>query len=333
MVKRKKFPPNTAGGKMISTIPKAKIGQNISQIETMLIKTAKKFKTLDYIYVVNGKNILQGIASIKEILQVPDKRVKIEKIMKKDLVVVHPSTDQERMVYLALKHGIKAIPVVDRGMRLLGVVQYDTILQIFNQEVREDIFRFGGIYHKVGKEFDTLTAPVIKMIKARLPWLVVGIAGGIIAASVVSFFEGILSKYLILTAFIPVLVYMGDAAGTQSETLIVRGVALNPKLSARKWLKRELIVAISLGLFCGAIVGIVGMLGWGGGYLLGSILGVSMFLGILAGIFISTLFPLILKKLNVDPAVASGPFATIVSDIANLVIYFIIASLLLGILD
>ncbi|MEM5766538.1 MAG: magnesium transporter [Candidatus Aenigmatarchaeota archaeon] len=155
--------------------------------------------------------------------------------------------------------------------------------------------------------------------------------GGILAATIVSFFETILSKYLILAAFIPVLVYVSDAAGTQSETLIVRGFALDPKLSIKRWIKRELLVSLYLALVCGLLLAILELLGWQRNFSIAWVVGLSMFLGIMAGTSISTFLPIILKKLNVDPAFAAGPFATLLSDITTLAIYFVIAGIFLTI--
>ena len=324
----KEFPPNTAGSKMISSIPSVQLGATISEIGKMLSKKAKTLETMDYIYVTDKKDVLRGVVSIKETYGVP-KDTKVENIMKKELVFVHPLTNQERLVYLALKHGIKSIPVLDKDNHLLGIVPYDTILKIFNKEVHNDIFRFGGLYHKVGDDFNTLTASAWSMIKRRIVWLIVGLIGGIVAASVVSFFDNILSNLIALAAFMPVLVYMSDAAGTQSETLIVRGFAINPEISLEKWFTRELVVALSLGLFCGVVLGAIGMFGWGS-YMLGIVVGLSMFFSIIGGISISTLLPTLFRKLKIDPAIAAGPFATIVSDILTLAIYFSVASVLLG---
>ncbi|MDI6798698.1 MAG: magnesium transporter [Candidatus Aenigmarchaeota archaeon] len=324
----KKFPPNTAGGKMISTVPIANIGQTISEIEGMLLRTAKNFKTLDYVYVVDEKSRLRGVASIKEILQVPRKSVKIEKIMKKDLVVAHPLTHQETVVYLALKNNIKAVPVVDKENHLLGIVPYDTILQTFHKEVHEDIFRFVGIHGHIEKELNVIKAPTSTMVKARLPWLIVGLVGGMIAASVVGVFENVLGAYLALAMFMPVLVYMSDAIGTQSETLIVRSIAINPKLSIKAYMLREFKVATYLALFCGIFLAIAAMLGLGT-YLLGLVVGLSMFLSIIVAVFIATFLPFILRKLKLDPAVATGPFATVITDILTLAVYFSVASIFL----
>ena len=238
----KKFPPRTAGACMIKEVPVVKLGETVGKVREMISKKVKSFETIDYIFVVDEENVLKGVISIKELFEVRKKNKLIEDVMKKNVVYVHPFTHQERVVYLALSHGIKMLPVVDKERHFLGVVPYDTILQIFNQETREDIFKFGGIFHRVGQEFNTITDSTKKMVRRRIPWLLVGIVGGTIAASIVSFFEAMLSKYLVLAAFIPVLVYMSDAVGTQSETLIVRGFALDPKLSIKKWLKREFFI-------------------------------------------------------------------------------------------
>jgi magnesium transporter len=126
--------------------------------------------------------------------------------MVKDLVTVGPYTDQERVVYLALSNGLKAIPVVDSEGKLLGAVPYDTILHIFNQEVQSDIFNFGGIFHRVGDEYTTINSSAAHMIRSRLPWLIVGVIGGTMAASLIGHFEDLLSIFIALASFIPVMV-------------------------------------------------------------------------------------------------------------------------------
>jgi len=324
----KKFPVKTAGACMITEVPVVKVGESVSDVKKKISKNVKKFATIDYIYVVDEENVLKGVISIKELLEVRKNR-KIEEVMKKDLVYVSPFTHQERVVYLALSHGIKMMPVLDKEKHFLGVVPYDTILQIFNQEAREDILKLGGIFYKVGQEFHTIKDSPKKMVRRRIPWLLIGIIGGTIAASIVSFFESMLSKYLVLAAFIPVLVYVSDAAGTQSETLIVRGFAIDPKLSIKKWLKREFSVAFYLAFVCGLLLSIFEIIGWEKNLSIAWVVGFSMFLGILAGTSISTLLPIILKKIGIDPAVAAGPFATLLSDIATLAIYFLVASIFL----
>ncbi len=324
---KRKFPPKSAGSRLVSAFPRAKIGNTIGSIEQILADKAKDFETIDYVYVIDEDNVLKGVISIKEIHS-SKKDAEIEDVMAKKLVVAHPLTDQERLVYLALSNGIKSIPVVDKQKRLLGIVPFNTILTIFNEEVREDIFKFGGIFHKIGKEYTTIKASASTMIKTRLPWLLIGVLGGTFTASIITNFENVLSALLALAAFAPVLTYLSDAVGTQSETLTVRSIALDPKLSLKSYFLREFAVAIILALVCGGLLSTVALFGWQDP-VLGLIVGTSMFLSILVAVFISTGFPFIFKKVNLDPAVASGPFATMISDVATMTIYFATASLLL----
>jgi magnesium transporter len=324
----KRYPPDTAGSRIVTAFPRVKLGEKIKDVEKMLLDEADAFETIDYLYVVDDNSVLKGVISIKE-LHASNKDATVEEIMKKKLVVARPLTHQERIVYLALSNKIKAIPVVDREKHLLGVVPYDTILQIFNEEVREDVFKFGGIFHKMGKEYTTIKSPAVTMIKTRLPWLIIGVLGGTITASIISSFEHVLNTLLALAAFAPVLAYLSDAVGTQSETLTVRSIALDPKLSLKSYFVRESAVAISLALACGLLLAVIALVGWKN-YILGLIIGVSLFLSIVSAVFISTGFPFLFKKVNLDPAIASGPFATMISDVATVVIYFSVASFLLA---
>ncbi|MCS7123105.1 MAG: magnesium transporter [Candidatus Aenigmarchaeota archaeon] len=326
---KKKFPPKTAGSQMITAVPTVKIGVTVNDLRRIILKNTKIFDTIDYIYVVDKNNVLSGVISIKELLSASE-NIKVEKLMKKNIVYVYPYTPQERVVYLALSNGIKAVPVVDKEKHFLGIVPYDTILRIFNEEVGEDIFRFGGImFHRDEKGISMITTSTLTMVKSRLPWLILGVIGGIVAASIVSIFENTLATLLALAAFIPSMVYLTDAAGTQSEALIIRAMALNPKISIKTYLIREFKVAFFLALICGLILSLISGIGWKN-LLLGSIVGVSMFLGMWAGILISTLLPIFFKKINIDPAAASGPFATLLSDITTLTIYFVVALVFLN---
>lgn len=325
---KQKYPSNAAGSRIITAFPQVKIGENIKDVEKMFLEKAEAFDTIDYVYVVDNNGLLKGVISIKE-LHASNKDVNVEDIMKKKLIVTHPLTHQERLVYLALSNKIKAIPVVDKEKRLLGIVPYDVILQIFNEEVREDVFKFGGIFHKVGTEYTTIKSSAMTMIKTRLPWLIIGVLGGAITASIISGFEHVLNSLLALAAFAPVLAYLSDAVGTQSETLVVRSLALDPKLSLKSYFVREFIVALVLALVCGMLLSGVALVGWNNPTL-GIIVGLSMFFSVISAVLISTGFPFLFKKVNLDPAVASGPFATMISDVATIIIYFSIASALLA---
>jgi magnesium transporter len=219
-------PLETAGRRITSKFLSAEEEDSIGSIKKSLLTRAKEFDTIDYIYVVNRSKVLRGVISVKEALQAFDE-TRVSSIMKRDVVYVDEHADQERVVYLVLENNLKVLPVVDKENRLLGVIPYDTILAIFHHEFREDILKTGGIHHEI-HEIEELTTPASKLVRARLPSLVLGLIGGLIAAYIVSGFEYVLSSYLALAAFIPVMVYLSDAIGTQSQTLTVRMIALNP---------------------------------------------------------------------------------------------------------
>ncbi|HOI41013.1 MAG TPA: magnesium transporter, partial [Methanobacterium sp.] len=269
-----------------------------------------------------------GVVSIKNLVRNKDKTIKANQIMDKNLVTVGADTSQERVVYQALSHGLKSIPVIDDEGGLMGVVPYDTILQLFNHEVQSDIFNFGGIFHKVGDEYTSINSTATHMIRSRLPWLIIGVIGGTLAASLIAQFEELLSSFIALASFIPVMVYMSDAAGAQTEALIIRSMALDTKLNIRKYLTREIIVATALagasGLFAAFLAYVTRQ-----NLTLGLIIFFALFLSIIASVAINTFAPLILKKFNYDPALATGPLATIFSDITTLAIYLAVALALL----
>ncbi len=249
--------------------------------------------------------------------------------MHQNPIYITKNTEPEEVVYLALSHGLKSIPVIENGKDFLGIIAHDDILRIFNSEVQEDIFKFGGIFHKVGDEYTSIQSSTGHMIRSRLPWLLIGVMGGIAAASLIAQFESLLSSFIALASFIPVMVYMSDAAGTQSEALIIRSMALDTNLSMRFYIIREIKVAAVIALVSGLLAGLMAFI-TRSNPLLGAIIFLSMFFSIIASVLIATTAPLLFKKLNYDPAVATGPLATIVSDITTLAIYLGVALLLIG---
>ena len=323
-----KYPEKTAGYNMITNIPVYNAEETLEKIENMLNQKCPEYTSLDYIYFTNNQNKLVGVISIKNLLASKDKSLKAFEIMVKDLITANTQTTQGRVVYLALSHGLKSIPVIDEHGRLQGVVPYDTILKIFNQEVQSDIFKFGGIFHRVGDEYTSIHSSAKHMIRSRLPWLIIGVVGGTLAASLIAQFEALLASFIALASFIPIMVYMSDAAGAQTEALIIRSMALESQLNFRNYLSREIIVATVLagasGLFAAFLAYVTRQ-----NLTLGIIIFSALFLSIIASVTINTFTPIILKKFNYNPALATGPLATILSDITTLAIYLAVAITLL----
>lgn len=324
MEKKAEYPRATAGYHLKNQVPAYSADSTLKDVENLLIDKSNQYRSMDYVYFKDHKGILQGVLSIKNLLKSPDKKVKAREVMVKDLVTVSPYTDQGKVVYLALSNGLKSIPVVEKNGRLLGAVLYDTILKIFNQEVQKDVFNFGGIFHRVGDEYTSINSSATHMIRSRLPWLIIGVIGGTLAASLIAQFEELLASFIALASFIPVMVYMSDAAGAQTEALIIRSMALDSHLVIRKYLSREIIVAIALAAVSGAFAALLAFI-TRQNIILGLIIFLALFLSIIASVAINTFAPLVLKKLNFDPALATGPLATIFSDISTLAIYLAVA--------
>ncbi|MDP2836347.1 MAG: magnesium transporter [Methanobacteriaceae archaeon] len=311
-----------------SKVPTCLLNQTIGEVQEYLETNSIEFDNIDYIYVLDDSNSLKGVISIKKLLS-SSHPLKASAVMHPEPISITKNTEPEEVVYLALSHGLKSIPVIENGNDFLGIITHYDILRIFNKEVQEDIFKFGGIFHKVGDEYTSIQSSAFHMIRSRLPWLIIGVMGGIAAASLIARFESLLSSFIALAAFIPIMVYMSDAAGTQSEALIIRSMALDTNLNMRFYIIREIKVAAVIALVSGLLAGLMAFI-TRSNPLLGAIIFLSMFFSIIASVIIATISPLIFKKLNFDPAVATGPLATIVSDIITLAIYLGVALLLIG---
>jgi magnesium transporter len=319
-------PPDAAAAQITERFVSFEEGETVGEVKKLISNRAKEFDVIDYVYIINSDKILQGVASLKDTLQASDD-VQLKKVMRRKPVTVYSDTDQERIVYLVLKYRLKSIPVVDRENRLIGVVPYDAIVKIFHHEFREDILKSGGIHHYI-KEIEDITTSASRLVRARIPSLILGLIGGLVAAYIVNGFENILSSYFVLASFIPVMIYLSDAIGTQSQTLIVRMIALEPAFSVKRYLVREVKVGGVLGIIFALLLFAAASVGWGISQA-GAIIGLSILISIVFQAVISTYLSILLAKLSVDPAVTSGPLTTIISDITTLTMYFGLASLLL----
>lgn len=326
------LPKDIAGGRITQKFISASEHDTIRSIKARISARARTFDVIDYVYVVTTQNVLVGVVSLKEVLQTVDDELSVNALMVRKLVTIDYHSDQERIIYIVLRYKLKAIPVVNETTRHLeGVVPYDAILEIFHHEFREDFLRLGGIHHKI-HEIEELTTPASKLIRARIPSLVIGLLGGLLAASIIGRFENILGYHLVLVAFIPVIIYLGDAIGTQSQTLVVRMIALDPSFSVVRYIFRELKVGLTIGVIIASLLFVAALLGWSAPVQVGLAIGISIFGSMLFQSLMATYLSIALSRFNVDPAVTSGPLTTIISDITTLALYFVVASLFLGLL-
>lgn len=312
--------------KMVVNVLKVKEKSTITSIIKKL-KEGKHFEIIDYVYILDDNERLVGVISIRELFTYPSK-TRVDKIMKRNLITINPETDQEKVAHIALKHGIKAVPVVEKG-KLLGVVTPQKILHILNKSLQEDILHFAGIHRSHLQYENTIKVPLHQAIIHRVPWLIIGLIGIIFAAIFISIFESVLNKHLILAFFIPAIVYMSNALGTQNQTLLVRDLSLLGKeLNIGYYFFRQMIISLFLGLIICSLA-FLGILFFWKTPFIAFVISISMFVAIIITGLTSLIMTLIINKFGQDPALGSGPFSTIVSDITSIVIYFLMAVWLL----
>ena len=310
------FPEDTAGGIMGLEFVAVKADVTLQDaVETIRAKK-EEVENLYYLWVIDDFERLVGVISLKDLL-LESPAIKVSEIMNTEVISVNTLSDQEEVVYLVKKYDLVSIPVVDEHHRLRGRITHDDIIDVIEEEVDEDIALMAGVIAQEIAEESTL-----KISKARLPWLIVGLFGGILAAFVINHFESSLEKLIALSFFFPVIMAMGGNTGTQAATVVVRGLATGDVslVNAGKRLWREMRVALINGLICGAILGlIVGT--WLSDTGLGLIVALALILIVIISGFIGAAVPLALKRLNIDPALGTGPFVTTSNDILSLLIY------------
>ncbi len=277
-----------------------------------------------YVYVVDSRNHLVGVLSLRQLLLSPPD-APVRQSMTTDLVSVSTDMDQEEVARLVSRYDLVAIPVVDSLHRLVGVVAIDDIIDVLKEEATEDFYRLAGT-----SEDERMHRSVFRAVRLRIPWLLASFFGGLMASQVINHFEGVLAQVVILAGFIPVILGMGGNIGTQSSTIIVRGLATGRIEIREIWhvVFREVRIAAVLGLIYGTLLGL------GGAFLLGMRTEVALLLGLalLASMLIAALIgssvPMLLRRLGIDPAVATGPFITTSVDVLATLIFFQLAVLL-----
>jgi magnesium transporter len=256
--------------------------------------------------------------------------VLIEELMNKNFFYVSPECDEEKVADLIIKHNIKAVPVIKKGV-FLGVVPNDKIMTIINNSLTKDIIHFAGIHKSFLKYKNALEVPFFESVKQRLPWLLIGLFGIILAAGFISAFEELLGEHLIIASFIPAIVYMSGAIGSQHQTLLIRDITLMGKnMNLSKYFLKVISLGLALGIIIGLIIFSAISLFWNEPFL-GIIIGFSIMITLIVSSISSFIITCSINRLKSDPATGSGPFATIISDVSSIMIYFWIVSLFLKI--
>lgn len=315
--------PETAGSLVTRQAPTVDLHDRVADVETLLINCATDYETINYIYVLNQEQQLVGVFSLKDLFR-QERTTRVAEIMVREPVTVHADIDQEQVALLALRHGLKAVPVVNGDGRFLGVVPHHTLLRITRSEAIEDLLRMGGVFTPAVELDDVLNLSVATSFRHRLPWLLVGLVGGLLIAGIIGRFEATLQEHLVLAAFIPLVVYMAGAVGTQMEAFIIRDLAIHPGLPFVRYFLRQLTVVALIGAVLGVLLALY--TGWTLGHPgMSAVLGVAVFSAIISSVFTGLVVPFGFSRLRLDPANASAPVATILQDLLSVTIYFSVA--------
>jgi magnesium transporter len=330
------YPPDSAGGIMTTEV--AAVVQDLT-VAAAIDKVRQLSRDLDqlyYVYVINNGGQLVGVLSMREVLLADPER-RVAEVMRTNVVCVEHGMDQEELARLLQRYGFLAVPVVDDGRRLIGLITFDDVVDVLDEEATEDIQKIGGSA--------ALDAPYLRiglptMLRKRGGWLSALFLGEMLTATAMGYFEDQIARAVVLVLFIPLVISSGGNAGSQAATLIVRALAVG-ELRLRDWgrvLWRELCTGATLGAWLGAIAFLRIVLwqyaGWTdyGSHplLLGLSVWISLIGVVLIGTLAGSLLPLSIQWLGFDPATSSAPFVATLVDVSGLVVYFTVAMFVLG---
>jgi len=316
-----RFDEDDAAG--IMTPRYAAILGNISVAQALhfIRSSMDEMETIYYMYVVDKLKRLRGVVSLKDILRASDKDF-IEDIMIRKVIYVNDDTDQEESARVLDNHGLLALPVVDRFNRLLGIITFDDVIDVIREEQTEDIYKMGAMG---GDTLSYLETTIWGLVKKRIPWLIILLVAGTITTNVLHGYQHLLLTATFLTLFIPVITQTGGNSGTQSSTLMIRGLATG-ELHFRdigKVIFKEILVGLLIGISTGLIILIRAYFTPPGiDFLPAVAISISLCCVVIFATVLGSLVPLLIHRIGFDPTVAAGPLMSTIIDVCGLTIFF-----------
>src|SRR6056297_242381 len=306
----------SAGGIMTTEYIILKKDMSIGEALDKIKEIAPKTEIIDTIFIMDRNKKLIGAVDLRDILN-NDYGMKLEEIMDDNIISVNAETDQEIVAQQVAKYNLSVIPVVNKNNNLLGIITVDDIIDVIEAENTEDMYKMVGI-----DEEESIDSPIWKSIKRRLPWLYINLGTAFLAAITVGLFEDVISQVVALAAAMPIVAGMGGNAGTQTLSIVIRGIALGEIEDENKWklLFKEALVGIINGAATGLVTGFILYLMYGN-YYLGLIIFLAMILNLLIAGMFGFLIPLALQSLGIDPALASAIFLTTVTDVFGFFVF------------
>lgn len=313
------FAPDTAGGIMQIERAQVRKGASIQDAINRVRALVDEDIAVHAVYVVDEEERLVGILELAQLLLNKPERP-VGEIMEPPVVKVTPDVDQEQVAALFKKYSAVSVPVVDREGRMLGRILHDDIIHVLVEEAEEDALKQAG----TSAEELLYRNRVFPIARVRLPWLLTTLVGSLGSATLIYLYASVLEQAVMLAAFVPVITAMGGNVGTQSATILTRGMATG-RVNVNDIstiLFREFRVGLLMGAICGTVVGVIGTFLFARGKpMLGVVVFLAMVAGMTAAASVGTLAPALMKKAGIDPAIASGPFVTTANDIVGIIIY------------
>ncbi|MCB9201574.1 MAG: magnesium transporter [Flavobacteriales bacterium] len=319
-----KYDEDSAGGLMAKELVKVNKNWSIIQAVREMRRQAEEMDEVFSIYVVDDKERLIGLLSLKKLLTT-SANAKVEDIYKPNVHSVKADEDLEIVGNLMRKYDLVELPVTDELNVLIGRITIDDIMDVIKEEAEKDYQLASGISSDVDSQ-----DKIIDILKARLPWLFIGMIGGLLGSVVIRSNQGFSSQFPLLLAFIPLIAATAGNVGVQASAIVVQGLANGTlKKSISKNLFKEVAVALFTGLALSMIIFLYNFI-VNDQYLVSFTISLSLLVIIIFSASVGTLIPLLLNKYNIDPAVATGPFITTSNDVLGILIYFLIAKSILG---
>ncbi|MFQ5851843.1 MAG: magnesium transporter [Candidatus Binatia bacterium] len=316
--------PEETVGRITTTEYLALLPNTSAQGAIDKIRERGELESFFYLYVVDEEEKLIGVVPIRNLVIAPKDRT-LGEMMVPDPVRAEVSMDQEEAARLVSKYDLLALPIVDHEGHLVGIITVDDVIDIIDKETTEDMYRMAGL-----EEEDRVFSHAGLSIQKRLPWMSFNLLTAMLAAFVVGLFEGTIEKAVSLAIFMPVVAGMGGNGGTQTLTVMVRGIALGELAFSTTWraVTKEVIVGITMGAVTGILVAIVAIL-WKGNPILGLVLALAMVINLLVASLAGTLIPLALKQMRLDPALGSGVLVTTFTDVSGFLSFLGLATIFL----
>lgn len=315
------YEEKTAGSIMTTEYVSVEAHQTVAEAMDILRYEAPTAETIYYIFVIDKLKKLVGVISLRDII-VADGNDTISQHMSDFVVSVSVSEDQEEVAKVMRDYDFLALPVVDFQGRLTGIITHDDIADVIDEEASDDYSKFAGL-----TDVDAAYKNPISASKKRLPWLVILLFLGMLTASLIGRFESTLEQVAILAVFIPLIAGMAGNTGTQSLAVVIRRLATGDIEGESRWrmISREAGTGVITGTVCGLLIVVIVYI-WKKSLFLGFLVGFSLFCTLIVATVSGAVIPLIMHRLKIDPAVASGPFIQTLNDILSVLIYFGLAT-------